>query len=279
MCKLCLNECDLDGNLSELVINDIPVLNILEKIIYNLNWTEIVVFPNKICSECLRIVENVHQLNEKCLGSDTRLKKLLATDEDGEIIVQEVVTVLEDDGQILEIEKIDAAERKTEMSLNDSNAQQLELSSVKVATVEEDEYEEPRGRHKCQHCNKAFDEASKLSRHIKIIHNMTIKEEKFHKCVVCDKEFSNQEAFAYHMKTHKDVIDKNEFQCLFCTEKFRKLNDLTSHAKTHPENKSCKSYKCLICSKTFTQGSHLIDHLNRHNNLRPHVCKICSKGS
>lgn len=255
LCKLCLKECDLDGNLSELLINDIPLLNILEKIIYNLDWAEIVMFPNKICSECLGIVQSVHQLNEKCLESDARLKKLLTKDENGEIIIQEVAA-LDDNCQILKIEKSDDAERETEMSLNESNAQKL--SSVNEATVEDDEDNETRLKHKCQHCEKTFDKASRLLHHIKI-HDSPREP-----CY----ELPEEALLAYNMKANKDV----DFQ------KFLdgKLNDLARHEKIHLEN---KSYKCLICSKTFTQGSHLIDHLNRHNNLRPHVCQICNKGS
>lgn len=295
LCKLCLNESSLDGNLSELVISETPVLNIVEKIIYKLEWTDDVIFPDKICSECLEIVKSVHQLNVKCLESDVRLKKFIETNDESEILVEEIVTVVteDDDGQEQNLE------RKSKATKSDVDAAQ-QPESVNE-TISEDE-------HKCQHCNKTFDKASRLLRHIKIhdstrkafacqaegcfarfttpeslmrheiIHSgMTIKinEEKLHECVVCNKEFLIQEALASHMKTHRDVLDDIEFQCSLCTSKFRKLNDLARHAKTHPEN---KSYKCLICAKTFSQGSHLIDHLNRHNNLRPHVCKICNKG-
>lgn len=290
LCKICLNESHLDGNLSELEIDGTSVMSIIERIIYSIDWTNSVIFPDKICSDCLEIVQTIHKLNERAVESDTRLKRLLATDENGQIIVEEIVTVIEtnDDGQ----------DRKQQSDIVD--AQQLATST----SIEHDE-EADEGKNKCQHCDEIFDEPSRLLQHLKIhdskrmaceaaegcttrfakqatlmrheiIHNsgalVKTNEEK-HECVVCSEQFMDQRALAAHTtESHKDEI---EFQCSFCTEKFSKLSELAKHAKSHSEN---KSYKCLICAKTFSQGSHLIDHLNRHNNLRPHVCKICNKG-
>lgn len=284
LCRICLEQTEVEESFRNLIVNNISVIKIMEKILYSCDFQNIEGFPEKICSKCLSILEQAYLLNEICLQSESRLKEML-TDE---FIIKE---------EHLDPEEGDMNENPAPKVVN---IQILDESTSGESSTK---------KHKCSYCDKKFDKLCRLSRHLKlhdsvsrpypceaegcfsrfqtpqalkrhqIIHSgMTLKinEEKVHKCIVCEKEFQIQEALASHMKKHKDILDQIEFECSICAEKFKKLNELTRHSKTHPEN---KTHKCLICSKTFSQGSHLIDHLNRHNNLRPHVCEICNKGN
>lgn len=271
LCKLCLNVCNLEGSLSELEINNTPVLSIIEKIIYKLDWSEVVIFPDKICSECLQIVQSVHQLNEKCLESDTQLRRLLATDDDGEIIIEEIAAVVTGDvGQ-------DGKRPSETRAAQETRTAKLEAdksSPLKLMTQHLKIHVDETAPITCQQSETD----SSLMRH-EIIHSSSttikINEEEQIECVVCAKQFTLGEALAAHMKLHEN---DSEFRCSSCTVKFSELNELTSHVKLQHRSEKNKSHKCLICAKTFGQRSHLIDHLNRHNNLRPHVCQICNKG-
>jgi hypothetical protein len=299
LCRICLENADIEETFKKLLINNISVLKIMENILYSCDFINIQGFPERICSKCLSILKQAHILNEKCLQSETRLKEML-TDE---LIVKE---------EHLDPEEVDMNEDPDLKNIKVVNIQILDESFTTTTTLIPEESSislTNSKKHKCSHCDKSFDRLCRLSRHMKlhdstskpfaceaegcysrfqtpqalerhqIIHSgltEKINEEKVHKCIVCSKEFQIQEALASHMKKHKDILDQIEFECSICNEKFKKLIELTRHSKTHPEN---KTHKCLICSKTFSQGSHLIDHLNRHNNLRPHVCEICNKGN
>ena len=58
----------------------------------------------------------------------------------------------------------------------------------------------------CQQCEREFDDASSLERHMKLLHSA-----KYHKCSLCNKEFRRQGSLYAHLKErHEDEIGKCE---------------------------------------------------------------------
>lgn len=136
----------------------------------------------------------------------------------------------------------------------------------------------------CLICCKRYETKACLLRH-QIIHSdettqsieTSEKSPSTFKCRTCDKEFAKQESLAAHMKTHANSVNDvgSVYECDLCMKRFSLRWKLTRHLRTHEKTFVCSVNKC---QRRFASSSHQRDHLNKHKQLRPHVCDICNKG-
>ncbi|KAG5897250.1 hypothetical protein JTB14_013154 [Gonioctena quinquepunctata] len=118
----------------------------------------------------------------------------------------------------------------------------------------------------CPTCNKTFQTATKLSRHVK-----THSTDMPYKCKVCSKAFAHSGNFKIHQRMH---TGERPFRCIVCDKGCRQAQDLEKHMRTHTGE---RPHKCVICPKAFSTRSNLIAHIRTHTGERPYVCCVCQK--
>ncbi|XP_075988616.1 uncharacterized protein LOC142984743 [Anticarsia gemmatalis] len=118
----------------------------------------------------------------------------------------------------------------------------------------------------CTVCEKVFEKARLLKKHIKCHF-----EEKF-KCSVCFKEFQRKKGLKEHMKIH---TGERKYTCDVCNKSFGHNQTLKSHMFTHTGE---RPYVCDVCGRRFPQRTHLKRHIFIiHTGVKPHTCTVCNK--
>ncbi|RWS31577.1 uncharacterized protein B4U80_07660, partial [Leptotrombidium deliense] len=74
------------------------------------------------------------------------------------------------------------------------------------------------------------------------------------KCPMCDKRFNLARLLNRHLKCHSDI---KRYLCTFCAKGFNDTFDLKRHTRTHT---GVRPYKCISCDKSFTQRCSLESH-------------------
>lgn len=152
--------------------------------------------------------------------------------------------------------------------------------------------------HKCDICEKVFDDLRKLQKHKKIhcdgemcplcfryfrsevrlkSHNCLKSEncevQQFFQCTLCDKSFARSHSLKMHQRSvHEKVINH---RCEICDKGFYRLYDKIHHLRVHTNE---RPYKCDICTFTCRTGSILHEHKRVHTNERPYVCSYPNCG-
>ena len=167
--------------------------------------------------------------------------------------------------------------------------------------------------HICEVCNKSFEKASRLLRHLNvhnadgkpfecevckirfvskrslirhgIKHSDTLfpstllinKTPSAYNCKFCPREFSKQESLSSHLRIHKDQLhEKKDFICEYCPKILPNQRALRRHVQTHDE---AKIHKCNTCERVFSLRGQLVNHvMSKHKGVKPFVCSFCKKG-
>ena len=128
---------------------------------------------------------------------------------------------------------------------------------------------------KCDHCEEKFRLLSKLTEHLKEVHQVfeVLPENKSKKCDSCDKEFQNCDKFDNHLKECKTIL--NSFSCKDCDKIFVSHLSLELHYVTiHEKIMHC----CDTCSKAFIHKDVLKRHIKESHSSEPnHVCHLCGQ--
>jgi hypothetical protein len=149
-------------------------------------------------------------------------------------------------------------------------------------------------RNECVHCNKKFQTALALTRHLKSAGHSDDKQEL---CEICGDLFDNRDAFERHRincKSKKNVIirkkvqkiQQREYFCDFCNYRFVKKQHLKRHIiHRHSFSKNDDSLSenyCKICKKQYKcvmlhiAKKHSLKSKNR-SKFGKHKCKNCDR--
>ncbi|KAE8595311.1 hypothetical protein XENTR_v10015692 [Xenopus tropicalis] len=120
--------------------------------------------------------------------------------------------------------------------------------------------------HKCNYCDKRFNDLSILEAHHRI-HTGKLA----YPCTMCDQSFSKPSLLAAHNNTHKEG---KPYQCDQCDKNFNDQSLLVAHKRTHTGE---KPHKCSHCNKWFPNRTTLIAHEECHLKPKPYKCKHCEK--
>ncbi|VVC36998.1 Zinc finger C2H2-type [Cinara cedri] len=132
--------------------------------------------------------------------------------------------------------------------------------------------------HRCAICNKTFEQATRLEKHI-TIHCGT--DSRF-ECALCGKVYKLRTQIVSHIAAHKKQNSgrRISYTCHLCTKKFSNKSKLKEHVLGH-ENGTLHS--CDVCGRTFKLNSYLVVHKRTHEmNVsytgdKPFTCTLCNK--
>ncbi|XP_026462510.1 zinc finger protein 431-like [Ctenocephalides felis] len=138
-------------------------------------------------------------------------------------------------------------------------------------------------KHLCIYCDKTFIRSSLLNKHLKTheeyqVDPRDIKEkvppgERIFLCQICGRTLKTHKNLQQHIISHSDF---RPYECKTCNKRFKFKSNLQVHELTHATE---KKFECDQCGAKFLVRDSLKCHIKRrHSNVRPYVCKICSKG-
>lgn len=266
-------------------------------------------FPTCICAGCVENLRIVYNFQEMCRSSEQELRQVLcAINTESEVKVMKIEVAAAD--AIVDVQEqtcqVSKAEPMEEITIDENIAPNLDNTSDSVvadASISSNPPTAGAMRNKtylCTICDKSFDRSVRFQRHIKI-HNA---ESKPYECSTCKKRFASESNLTRHMICHSDLMDQSlqashpkssSFKCRECNKKFVKQESMAAHMKTHlKSDDNGQKFQCDYCLKTFCYRNKLtrhikmhaeqrkfkcnMDHLNRHNDVKPHVCLVCHKG-
>ncbi|KAI5755063.1 hypothetical protein M8J77_013746 [Diaphorina citri] len=122
------------------------------------------------------------------------------------------------------------------------------------------------GPHKCEHCEKEFENRRALKRHEK---NHT--QEKTFPCTVCLKMFKTKAQREEHIASH---VTDSEFKCDQCPYVAKRIKYLRYHMKKH--RKEYSAY-CEPCQEGFFSRDKLETHNIAKHGAQPYQCETCRK--
>ena len=160
----------------------------------------------------------------------------------------------------------------------------------------------------CQHCERTFEDSTKLERHIDTSHNT-----KYYSCHHCNEGFRRKFTLQNHMKeNHKDELQK----CGTCNKSFHvqakqqeaecpsqpitpeeqedddEMEETRGGVKEPEERIKRKEneegphfqammalpWKCVECGKLFNRLSNMNQHIKKiHREVKSKICQICSE--
>ena len=117
----------------------------------------------------------------------------------------------------------------------------------------------------CKECNRAFNNSTTYSRHLKG------HSSKGQICAICGKAF----AYESQLKTHQSVHSTIRHKCTYksCTHDFRNIRDLTRHLKQH----SSEKHQCPDCEYSNADIRNFESHRLKHSRIAKFSCDVCQQ--
>ncbi|XP_063963196.1 zinc finger protein 236-like [Lytechinus pictus] len=151
-----------------------------------------------------------------------------------------------------------------------TNKSQYKSHVITHADIEERKKNQCTKKVQCKWCDKTFDTAGGLSRHVNSKHT---KKRTF-PCELCGKVFYVAEKMRMHVLCH-DKEDR-EFKCEECGKGFVALYLLKNHKATVHSNDH--QSLCDLCGASFKYKGSLQQHYNTvHSNVYNFGCEVCGK--
>ena len=124
----------------------------------------------------------------------------------------------------------------------------------------------------CEFCGKCFIKKTKLSLHLRKIHNVKFEDVK-HKCERCGKEFEYLCVKKEHvMRVHEQII-LNIHKCDYCEETRKNLEHLKGHIDV--VHKNIRKFMCEYCPKAYGLSWILRNHIRTVHDGIKYECELC----
>lgn len=144
--------------------------------------------------------------------------------------------------------------------------QQLDSQNLQKESTEVDEVLE-KIRNTCPYCEKHFDNAKKVERHVRYVHR------KPYNCDKCKRSCYTQRALEEHKMIHQPDYF---FECKICHVKYKSEDGLKRHyIRTHSEHES--RFICEHCGRSYKLKIDLTHHVKRTHASQLQICRFCGK--
>ena len=125
------------------------------------------------------------------------------------------------------------------------------------------------GRFKCDICKSLFLTKDDKMNHLADAHPGMEP----YQCEICGKGFNSKGGKHGHMRTHADVMSKENYKCEHCGKEFARRDSYKEHLLIHTGPR----YRCPHCPREFVQKSNLARHVRLHTGEKPFKCDYCDK--
>ena len=117
----------------------------------------------------------------------------------------------------------------------------------------------------CKECNRAFNNPTTYSRHLKG------HSSKGQICAICGKAFAYESQLKAHQSVHSTVRHKCTYKS--CTRDFKNIGDLTRHLMQH----SSEKHQCLDCEYSNADIRNFESHRLKHSRIAKYSCNVCQQ--
>ena len=118
----------------------------------------------------------------------------------------------------------------------------------------------------CKINNKTFSTKWHLLRHEKTHYSHLYElENNNNKCKYCDKRFVDKYGLRKHIKLQHELCVK-QYVCKKCKKRLKTKTALKEHIKTHLKRNERKLYECIQCNSSFTIKSNYNKHLRKYHS-------------
>ena len=132
----------------------------------------------------------------------------------------------------------------------------------------------------CDQCGLTFKCTFSLRNHISIKHNKNYRSKPLenrqkYQCPICLKMFVTPSRVSFHIRSIHDEDKTKKYSCSVCQKKFEFKSKLKEHEFVHT---SARVHKCHQCSAAFKTQLSLKGHIKRHTGKYNYFCQFCGKG-
>lgn len=215
--------------------------------------------PNRLCSQCTRIVKKAFNFKKRCNNSTNILSEAL--DPNSIYGVEDKGTQTDQQYEQFDDDNFDAINLQENVIYDNSANNPLSLIQASTEDVKEDD-----------------ENYVKEEQNVDYLHQIPEGSEELNKI---DNEFNDYESPSNENERDSEEDENNAkkvHECDKCGKSFTRPTHLKRHKLIHNEE---KSLFCSVCSKGFTRLDQLNHHmLSNHSDSKPFRCDVaeCKKG-
>ncbi|XP_063707375.1 zinc finger protein 91-like [Culicoides brevitarsis] len=255
-CRICLTKCtDKDKNFKDFsqTLSNFIKFEFIEDVV-----------PQKICSNCTKIIKSIENFHKTCKKTEKVLEKCKIT--------KEIKT--EDDFPV----KIEADPPpkdalptkpvKQKYKFCEICGKEVHISYFKVHQESHSPQKSSKNPFSCDYCgHRCFTKAAILfhirQKHLKLIN---------YQCKYCPQSYSTRNSLTFHTAM-KHTGEFSHF-CEICGKGFISASRLVTHSSIHTD---LRSFVCEICKDSFKSKQYLGYHKREVHSEKTFACENCSK--